>query len=164
MIGTPYLARVTHANTFFACAPSLHFCVISQKSHPRRRVSCRTCNVHGLNVFLFLFRAVLRLTLSSEWEYLLQSATRSSVWSSCGTEPDYASCHCRFRPTSRVPCAWRKFRLNGEQFDGHVLAEEAVGRKQLRIAMALLEADASRGRRKKEIRAAIVRTAAGAGS
>ena len=42
--------------------------------------------------------------------------------------------------------------------------QEAVGRKQLRIAMALLEADASRGRMKKEIRAAIVGTAASAGT
>ena len=56
VISTPYLTRVTHANTFFACASSLHFCVISQKSHPRRRVSCRTRNVHGLTAFLFLFR------------------------------------------------------------------------------------------------------------
>ena len=51
VISAPYLACVTHANTFFACASCLHFCVISQKSHPRRRVSCRTRYVHGLTAF-----------------------------------------------------------------------------------------------------------------
>ena len=32
VISTPHLTRVTHANTFFACASCLHFCVISQES------------------------------------------------------------------------------------------------------------------------------------
>ena len=57
---TPHLARVTHANTFFACGSSgahAHrlncFCVISQNSHPHRHISRRTHNVHGLTTFSF---------------------------------------------------------------------------------------------------------------
>ena len=35
--------------------------VISEKSHPHRRISCRTLHAHGLTAYLFFHRTALRL-------------------------------------------------------------------------------------------------------
>ena len=64
---TPHLARVTHANIFSRVAQaeltlrSLH-CFVSflKKSHPHRRIACRTLDAHGLTAYLF-YRSALRL-------------------------------------------------------------------------------------------------------
>ena len=86
---TPHLSRVTHANTFSRVAQDCMVCVISKKSHPHKRISCRTRDVHGLTASLYVFCTTLRLYSILRQEYPLQSATRSSVWPSCRTEPDY---------------------------------------------------------------------------
>ena len=79
---TPHLAHVTRKH-FFVCI----VCVISRNSHHHRRISCRTCNIHDLTAFLFLFPQHSVSTPYSGREYPLQSATRSSVWTACRTEP-----------------------------------------------------------------------------
>ena len=84
---TPHLARVTLANFSSRVAQYCTVCDISKKSHPRRRNSGRTRNDPGLTAYPFFQHSVS--TLSSDQEYPLQSATRSSVRSSCQKEPDY---------------------------------------------------------------------------
>ena len=83
-------SHVSHTHTFSRVwhkAQGLKvaaFCCLSRKNHPHRRISCRTLHARGLIAHLFHCRPALRLcTPSSEQEYPLQSATRSSVWS-CG--------------------------------------------------------------------------------
>ena len=84
----PHLARVTQANIFSRMTERLKtVCVISKKSHPHWRISCRTLHAHGLTAFLLLCRTALRLHSTSKQEYPLSPATRISVWPFCRTEP-----------------------------------------------------------------------------
>ena len=61
---TPNLARDTHANIFSRVAKVTmlqRFVVFRKKSHPHRRISCRTLDAHGLIEYIFLCRTALRL-------------------------------------------------------------------------------------------------------